>query len=45
MHFYEICYCYITVLFNGKGWLFYYNVAVYILVQSEEEYFLIWKAR
>ena len=38
-------YCYITVLFNGKGWLLYYNVAVCILDQSEEEYSLIWKAK
>ena len=43
--FYEIYYCYITVLFNHKGQLLYYNVAVYILVQSEEEYSLIWKAK
>ena len=28
-----------------KGQLFYYNVALYILVQSEEEYSLIWKAK
>ena len=35
------CYCYITVLFNNKDLLLYYNVAVYTLVQSEE-YFLIW---
>ena len=31
--------------FNDKGQLFYYNVAVCILVQSEEEYPLIWKAK
>ena len=31
--------------FNEKGYLLYYNVAVYILVQSEEEYFVIWKAK
>ena len=28
-----------------KGQLFYYYVALYILVQSEEEYSLIWKAK
>ena len=28
-----------------KGQLFYCNVALYILVQSEEEYSLIWKAK
>ena len=39
--FCKICYCYITVLFNNKDLLLYYNVAVYTLVQSEE-YFLIW---
>ena len=33
------------MLFNDKDWLFYYIVAVYILVQSEEEYSLIWKAK
>ena len=42
--FYEICYCYITLLFNDKGQLLYYSVAVYILVQSEEHSF-IWKAK
>ena len=26
-------------------WLLYYNVAVYVLVQSEEEYSLIWKGK
>ena len=31
--------------FNEKGYLLYYNVAVYILVQSEEEYFVIWKVK
>ena len=40
-----MCYCYVTVLFNEKGQLLYCNVAVYILVQSEEEYDLIWKAK
>ena len=40
---YEICYCCITVPFNDKGQVLYYNVAVYILVQSEEEYSLIQK--
>ena len=39
------CYCYITVLFNDKGQLLYYNVAVHILDQSEEECSLIWKAK
>ena len=33
------------MLFNEKGLLLYYNVAVYILVQSEEEYSLIWKEK
>ena len=28
-----------------KGQLLYNNAAVYILVQSEEEYSLIWKAK
>ena len=32
-------------LFNSKGQLLYYNVAVYVLVQSEIEYSLIWKAK
>ena len=32
-------------IFNDKGQLLYHNVAVYILVQSEEEYSLIWKAK
>ena len=31
--------------FNDKDYLLYYNVAVYILIQSEEEYSLIWKAK
>ena len=43
--FYEICSCYITVLFNNKGQLLYYNVGVYALVESQEEYSLIWKAK
>ena len=43
--FYEICYCYVTVVFNDKGKLLYYNVEVYILVQSEEDYYLIWKSK
>ena len=30
--------------FNDKDYLLYYNVAVYILIQSEE-YSLIWKAK
>ena len=33
------------MLFNDKGYLPYYNVAVYILIQSEEKYSLIWKAK
>ena len=33
------------MLINGKGLLLYYNVAIYILVQSEEEYSLTWKAK
>ena len=33
------------MLFNDKGQVLYYNVAVYILVQAEEEYSLIWKAK
>ena len=33
------------MLFNGKGYLLYYDVAVYILAQSKEEYSLIWKAK
>ena len=43
--FYEICYYYITVLFNDKGQLLCYNLAVYNLVQSKEEYSLTWKAK
>ena len=43
--FHEISYCYITVLFNDKSQLLYYNVAVYVSVQSEKEYSLIWKAK
>ena len=43
--FYEICYGYMTVFINDKGQLLYYNVAVYIFIQSEEEYSLIWKAK
>ena len=39
--FYKICYCYITVIFNDKGKLLYYNEAAYILVQSEEKHPLI----
>ena len=31
--------------FNDKGWLLYCNVAVYNIVQSEEEFSLIWKAK
>ena len=27
--FYEICYYYVTGLFNDKGWLLYHNVTVY----------------
>ena len=30
---------------NDKGYLLYHNVALYILVQSEEEHSLIWKAK
>ena len=32
-------------MFNDKGQLLYFNVTVYILVQSEEECSLIWKAK
>ena len=45
MCFYEIRYCYLTVLFNDKGQLLCYNVAVYILNQIEEDHFLILKAK
>ena len=45
MRFYKIRYCYLTVLFNDKGQLLCYNVAVYILNQIEEDHFLIWKAK
>ena len=30
---------------HDKGYLLHYNVAVYILLQSEEEYSLIWKEK
>ena len=32
-------------VFNDKVFLLYYNVAVYISVQSDEEYSPIWKAK
>ena len=34
-----------TDLFNDKGQLLNHNLAVYILVQSEEEYSHIWKTK
>ena len=40
----QIIRLYSLSFFNGKGYLLYYNVAVYIFVQSEEEYPPIWKA-
>ena len=40
----QIIHLYSLSFFNGKGQLLYYNVAAFILVQSEEEYPLIWKA-
>ena len=40
---YEKWYYYNTVLFSNQ--LLYYNAAVYVLVQSEEQYSLIWKAK
>ena len=39
-----MCYCYITVLFNDKDQLL-CDVAIYVLVQSEEEYAIIWKSK
>ena len=33
------------MLVNDKDELLYYNVAIHILVQSEEEYSLIWKGK
>lgn len=30
---------------HDKGYLLHYNVAVYILLQSDEEYSLIWKEK
>ena len=35
----------VTVLFNDKGQFLYYKVALYILVQLEEEYSFIWKTK
>ena len=51
--FLEICYCYIidykfvqSQLFQWQRLVtYYYNVAVYFLVQLEEDYPLIWKAK
>ena len=36
---------FLPVLFHDKGYVLYYNVAVYMLVQAEEEYSLIWKVK
>ena len=35
----------VTVLFNDKGQFLYYKVALYILVQLEEEYSFFWKTK
>ena len=39
-----ICF-YSLSFFNDNGQLLYHNVAVYVSVQSEEEYSLTWKAK
>ena len=45
MRFSEKCYCYMTDLYNDKGQLLNHDLALYILVQSEEEYSHIWKTK